>query len=353
MACLNDITSAEFEVLGCRRLAPRAASIVNDPSDLVPAASITPIGPSTSPVRADTNNTMLNFFSYDTFLECAARGKTAWWRYLTVCVLAFLITIVIGAGDHTLPTQVLHGLPKNFAAELLQPSHPLVFFVGTGAIFGILLAGVVIAMALLQNKHFGDVVGLWKWKMFFWGFALWSAVAIVASVLDFLIAPHSFRITATEGTLGLAMWALLGLSVQTFTEEFIFRGYLTQGFLLATKQPLAAAILSGLLFGALHLPNGPPQAVVAVLFGIVMSLVAIRTGGIAFSFGLHLMNNFFGAVIMVSADDVFKGSPGVISQNTPQLLWWDVGVTAVAVGRHFVAHHQAPKRQPHFSQDRY
>src|SRR5580692_10254684 len=130
---------------------------------------------------------MLNHFSSDTFLEFAARGKTAWWRYLTVCVLAFLIAIVIGAVI-IFCLQMLHGLPKNFAAELQQPSHPRVFFMGTGAIFGILLAGLVIAMALLQNKHFSDAVGHWKWKMFLWGFALWTAVEIIASLLDFLIA---------------------------------------------------------------------------------------------------------------------------------------------------------------------
>jgi membrane protease YdiL (CAAX protease family) len=273
---------------------------------------------------------MLNLSSDNTFFEFAARGKTAWWRYLISCVLAFPIAIFIGTVI-IFCLEALHRFPNNLAAELLRPSHPFVFFLGTGTIFGTLLVGLIVAMAVLQNKHFRDVVGRWTWKMVFWGLALWGAVEIIANMLDFLIAPSGFRITASSGTRDLAIWALLGLSVQTFAEEFIFRGYLTQAFLLATKRPLAAALASGLLFGALHLPNGAPQAVVAVLFGIVMSLIAIRTGGIAFSFGVHLMNNLFGAVIVVSADDVFKGSPGVISQNTPQLLWWDFGVTAVAL----------------------
>jgi uncharacterized protein len=268
--------------------------------------------------------------SYETFLKFAARGKTAWWRYLLSCVLAFLIAIILGVVI-TFCLQALHKFPSNFAAEILQPSHPLLFFIGTGAIFGTLVVGLIIAMAVLQDKTFGDAVGLWNWKLFCCGIVIWTAVEILASLLDFLIAPHSFRITATSGTLDLALWALLGLSVQTFAEEFIFRGYLTQAFLLATKNPLAASLVSGLLFGAMHVPNGMPQAVAAGCFGIATSLIAIRTGGIAFTFGLHLTNNLFGAVVLVSADDVFLGSPGLISQNTPQLMWWDVGVTAVAL----------------------
>ena len=281
-------------------------------------------------VRDDTNNTMLSPSSYNRFLEISGRGKTTWWRYLLSCILAFLIAIILGVVI-TVCLQALHWFPNNFADEILQPSHPLVFFVGTGVLFGTLVIGLIVAIAVLQDKSFGDVVGRWNWNLFCWGVAIWAAVMVLASGLDFLIAPHSFNFTATKGTLDLALWALLGLSVQTFAEEFIFRGYLTQAFLLLTKNPFAAALICGLLFGAMPVHNGAPQAVSAACFGNVTTLIAIRMGGIAFTFGLHLMNNLFGAVIIISADDVFRGSPGLISQNTPQLDSWDVGVTAAAL----------------------
>ena len=74
-----------------------------------------------------------------------------------------------------------------------------------------------------------------------------------------------------------------------------------------------------------------PQAVGATAFGVVTALVTIRTGSIAFSYGLHVVNNLFEAVFVVSAVDVFKGSPGLVTQNTPQLLWWDLGAAVVAL----------------------
>jgi uncharacterized protein len=92
----------------------------------------------------------------------------------------------------------------------------------------------------------------------------------------------------------------------------------------------SAAVVSGLMFAALHIPNGAPQAVNALVLGIALSLIAIHTGSLAFGWGLHLVNNLFGAVIVVSGSDVFRGSPGVLIQTAPQLLWWDVIAACLA-----------------------
>ena len=119
--------------------------------------------------------------------------------------------------------------------------------------------------------------------------------------------------------------------MQTFAEEFVFRGFASQGLLLATRRVLPTALISGLLFGALHIPNGPSQAVSATIFGIVLSVIAIRTGGIAFTYGLHLVNNLFGAVVVASNNDAFHGSPALFSQNTPQLMWWDTAIGVAAL----------------------
>jgi membrane protease YdiL (CAAX protease family) len=163
------------------------------------------------------------------------------------------------------------------------------------------------------------------------GFGLWGVVLIVTTLLDVVIAPKGFHVAATAQTPVLALAAGAALLVQTFTEEFIFRGYATQGLLLAVRRLVPTAILSGLLFGALHIPNGAPQAANSVVFGIVLSVIAIRTGGIAFTFGLHLANNLFGAVVVASSGDAFHGAPALFSQNTPQLMWSDTAVSALAL----------------------
>lgn len=263
-------------------------------------------------------------------LALAARGRNAWWRYLISGIAAFafatlmltVLSIALGKA---------HLLPPDVAAQLQQPRDAPVFFLGMGVVFGALAIGLMAAAFLFQRKRPGGIIGRWRWRLFLWGFGIWAGLQCVLALIDFLIAPHGFSISLSSGTGALAISALAGLSAQTFAEEFIFRGYITQAMLLVTKRPLPAAAISGLLFGALHIPNGVPQAINAGVFGIVCSLIAIRIGGICLTFGLHLVNNFFGAVILVSTGDVFRNSPGLLTQNTPQLLWSDLGLTSLAL----------------------
>ncbi len=273
----------------------------------------------------------------DVYLDYARRGLTAWWRYPLTIVLALVIWIALDIAI-VFGLMVSHLMPGNVAAELTKPSHPVLFFGGNGLAFATVILGFAVAMRLLQRKRMADVIGAWRWSRFGLGLGVWTACLVATTLADFLLRPGGFRWSANGGTGALALAALIGLGVQTFAEEFVFRGYLTQGLLLATKRPLVASILSGLLFGALHIPNGIPQALNAVLFGIVAALIAIRTGGIAFTYGMHLINNLAGAVIVVSASDVFNGSPGLITQSTPGLMWWDLiaGVAVLAAPLWFV-----------------
>jgi membrane protease YdiL (CAAX protease family) len=264
------------------------------------------------------------------FLDYAARGRTDWWRYpLALLGLALGILVFAGGCAILILTRIA---PPTLGADLARPTHPVTFFaVFVGPYFGSILLGFFLALWLAQDKRPGDVIGRWSWRLALLGAGVWFAVQTTGAFVDFLIAPHSFKPSWGAGTGALALSAFLGLAVQTFTEEFVFRGYLTQGLLLATRRPWVASAISGVIFGALHIANGIPQAVNAVFFGVATSMVAIRTGGIAFTFGLHFVNNLFGAVFVVSSGDVFRGSPGLFTQTTPQLMGWDVGVAAVAL----------------------
>ena len=266
----------------------------------------------------------------DTFLAYASRGRNAWWRYLLTPVLAALFTfltllVITGA------LFLMHLLPPGIAAQMQQPKYIVPFYLGIAASFGLLTAGLALAAFLVQRKRPSDLIGQWRWQFFVLGLATWTGVQVLLAGVDYAIAPAGFALALNAGTALLASTALVGIVVQTFAEEFIFRGYVTQGLALAFKKPLPAAVVSGILFGSLHIPNGIPQAVNAVIFGTVCALIAIRTGGIALTFGLHLANNYFGAVVVVSGSDVFKGSPGIIAQTTPHLLWWDLGLGTLAL----------------------
>jgi membrane protease YdiL (CAAX protease family) len=266
----------------------------------------------------------------DAYLDYARRGATDWWRYPLALGLGCVLTILFG-GVVIAVGELLHLLPADFTDQIQHPDRPALFFGVTATIFGLLALGFALAIRWLHRKRGLDVLGVWSWRAYGRGFAIWTLVVVVTTLIDFAIAPSGFKFTGASAVGPLAAMALVGLAIQTFAEEYVFRGYITQGLMLAIKRPWLAAAVSGLIFGAMHIPNGVPQAISATLFGVILALIAIRTGGIAFGCGLHLANNLFAAVILVSGGDVFKGSPGLFAQDTPYLMWWDVGVSSLAL----------------------
>jgi membrane protease YdiL (CAAX protease family) len=224
---------------------------------------------------------------------------------------------------------VLRLTPPDLSRQLSDPTRPTVFFTSTGMSFAAVLLGFTLAARWVQGKHFKDIVGDWRWHLFALGGATWLVLQLAAALSDFALAPTGFRLTASRATLTLALAAVPALTVQSFTEEFVFRGYITQGLLLGLRRRLPTALVSGVIFAAAHFANGVPQALNALMFGVATAYIAIRTGGIAFTLGMHLVNNVFAAVIVVSSGDVFRGAPGVFTQSAPQLVWWD---TAAQVG---------------------
>lgn len=264
------------------------------------------------------------------FLQYAARGRNAWWRY-PVCIVVAL-GVALGLGMVVVAgLAVSDAMPPDFEQRIVDPGQPVFFFLANGVLFGLLIVGLAAAARIVHDKRFGDILGAWTWSAFARGAAIWLVVLIAAALIDFALAPGGFTVTADSRALGLVAVALPGLAVQTFAEEFIFRGYITQGLLLATRRVSPTIVISGLLFGALHIPNGTPQALSATAFGMVMAFIAIRTGSIAFTSGLHLANNAFGAIVVVSGSDVFRNTPGLFTQTTPHLMWFDtvLGVAAL------------------------
>lgn len=264
------------------------------------------------------------------FRRLAERGRPGGWRYVAVAVAAILSAIVTGVAL-ALALTLSGRLSPQAARSLQDPSQPVPFFVGVALSFGLILAGFWAWARLVQGKRFSDQTGPWRWSLVARGFCVWLAILAAGGVLDFLLRPAGFTWNADATTPVFIAVAVPALAVQTFTEEFVFRGFLTQALVRAFKRPATACLVSGLVFGAVHIPNGWVQALTAALFGVVLAMLTVETGSIALGWGLHLANNLFAAVALVSAGDVFHGARGLIRQDTPQLTWIDFAFTLAAL----------------------
>lgn len=123
-----------------------------------------------------------------------------------------------------------------------------------------------------------------KWMLAAIGIYLLFSFAYVA----LFGAPHQEDVA--EGFGSVPVQILLIVIAAPISEETCFRGMLFGG--LRTRLPgIAAALVSGLVFGALHATTGVSAVPPLVFFGLVLALLYERTGSIVPGIVLHMLNN--------------------------------------------------------------
>jgi sodium transport system permease protein len=102
------------------------------------------------------------------------------------------------------------------------------------------------------------------------------------------------RLVVPAGGRDLVLTLALVALTPAVCEEALFRGAILRGF-ASTLPPLTSAVLTGALFGLFH--ANLYQLVPATVLGIVLSLVALRSGSILPSMLTHFINNACIAVL--------------------------------------------------------
>jgi membrane protease YdiL (CAAX protease family) len=121
----------------------------------------------------------------------------------------------------------------------------------------------------------------------FLGFlVVWSAVLNLHNkekVID--------QLGANKSAVAAAAVALLVCVIAPFSEEFVFRGYFF-GALRNWRGPWVAAVLTGIVFGAIHVGSAPAGYLVPLaFFGFVLCVLRWRTGSLWPGIALHSINN--------------------------------------------------------------
>ena len=100
--------------------------------------------------------------------------------------------------------------------------------------------------------------------------------------------PHQQDIAKGFGAIPIQI--LLIVIAAPVTEEICFRGMLFGG--LREKLPrIVAALICGLIFGALHALTGVTAVPPLIVFGFLLALLYERTGSILPGMILHMLNN--------------------------------------------------------------
>lgn len=138
-------------------------------------------------------------------------------------------------------------------------------------------------------------------------YLLWSGVMGISMIFlfDFLMSYLTFLpdwLSDTfnllqSGWLGIACVAILG----PILEELLFRGAITK-VLLKKYNPVAAILISGLIFGIFHM--NPAQIVVATLIGFVLAWIYYKTRSLIPCILIHILNNSLSVYLSLNFPDV-------------------------------------------------
>ncbi|MEG3846850.1 CPBP family intramembrane metalloprotease [Microcoleus sp. herbarium19] len=250
-----------------------------------------------------------------TYVEAAGWGKYRWWRYVLGLVVIFFVGLVVGGIAVPRVAFLLGGQEGLAAVSRLDYAAlgPVGGFVAVTAIFPFFLAGILIAVTLVHQRHPRTLVTAREkisWRRVGHGFVAWFVPFwLIAGLGQYLFYPDTFSFNFNFDFATFALFVPLALvftAIQTTTEELFFRGYIVQGVSLIWSNRVFLALVPAVIFALAHLfnPEASAGGWLTVFFnyflvpGLVWTAVSLIDGTTELAIGAHFANNIGGSLLM-------------------------------------------------------
>lgn len=121
----------------------------------------------------------------------------------------------------------------------------------------------------------------------------------------------------------LLVAAILLIPIQITAEELLFRSYVLQGLKKRIRHNGHSVIISGIMFGMLHLANpeilkiGFHMVSYYIMAGIFLGAITLFDDGLELPIGYHAANNLFGAIMISSDWQAFQTNAVFIDTSDP------------------------------------
>lgn len=253
------------------------------------------------------------------FIEQSINPKNKFWKYLVgsgVVILASIIgqipfgvvvaieAIQRGGGIPTQSDEVMGYLEPNLSLFLILLS------------FAFALLAIFLVIRHLHQQTIKSVTTARKktdWNRVFFAFGLWATLTIVTLLIDYLTSPQDYVMNFQPVPFAiLAAIAIIFIPIQTSTEEYIFRGYLMQGFGNLARNRWFPLIMTSLIFGAMHIfnPEVEKMGYIIMLYyigtGLFLGIITLMDDGLELALGFHAANNLIGALLVTSDWTAFQ-----------------------------------------------
>lgn len=131
---------------------------------------------------------------------------------------------------------------------------------------------------------------------------------------------------SSSTTLELIFVVIIIAVIPSLTEELLFRGLIQRSF-ERTTNPMRAAVVTGIIFGAYHF--NPFSFIPLIAIGIFLGILTARTGSIWTSVIAHFVNNFLACLAVyfhLDDDYVGFGEAGSMSNGMLLFVFWFFGL---------------------------
>lgn len=273
------------------------------------------------------------------FLEQVHTGKNQWYLYVFSLLVIFTATQI---GSLPLAGYIILKDPAALNTGNLSAATST----NTGLALTLLsfIAGFFAIFYCVKHIHRKNTLSIvtsrqkTDWGRIFFAAGVWGILAVATLLVPLLFGNASDIVFQFEPVnfFILVVLSLLLFPFQTSFEELLFRGYLMQWAAYLLKYRWAAVLLTGILFGAMHLANPEikefgigvalPQY---ILMGILLGYVAVKDDGLELALGLHAANNILAAITLTS-DSSSLQTHALFRDLHPEASWTDTLVILVA-----------------------
>lgn len=253
------------------------------------------------------------------FIEQGVNSENKFWKYLIgsgiiiatsfIGQIPLLLGVIYESFANGVPypssnSEMMHFFDPNLTLFLL-----LISFVFT-------LGGIYFVVRYLHNQTLRSITtsrAKVDWDRVLFSFSLWAVFTIVSTLLYYYTSPDDFVLNFKPVPFAiLVVIGVLLIPIQTSTEEYVFRGYLMQGFANLAKNKWFPLLMTSIIFGSMHLFNPEVSKMGNIIFiyyigtGLFLGVITLMDDGMELALGFHAANNLVSALLVTSDWSAFQ-----------------------------------------------
>ena len=221
-------------------------------------------------------------------------------------------------------------IPTN-TNEALQSldSNLSLFLMMLSFVFGFI--GLILVVKYFHKKSLLEITTSRKkvdWSRVFFSFTLWTIFTIISTIVINYMNPGSLIWNFKPVPFALLfIIATVLIPIQTSTEEYVFRGYLMQGFANLSLNKWFPLLMTSLIFGSMHVLNPEVDKIgywVLVYYigtGLFLGILTLMDEGLELALGFHAANNLITALLVTSDWTAIQTNSLFKDTTSPGGMW--------------------------------